>query len=169
MICMYVCMRVGMYVCMCVGMQSMQNYENVFGIQLSFQVQQHLVFLVIKNWTEHDSHNTSSQVFKKHSFVSTWSSGRMEHIEESRGTWTREIGQCYFPLDHATQVCIKCRGSQRGCGTILQVHGTHFMARQALTNSYWTYNVASSKCRKTEYFHKFVSSCKIQFIYLLSW
>jgi len=46
---MYVCMHVGMYVCMCVGMQSMQNYENVFGIQLSFQVQQHLVFLVIKN------------------------------------------------------------------------------------------------------------------------
>lgn len=89
----------------------------------------------------------------------------MEHGEESGGTW-REIGQCYFPLEHAAQVSIKCRGSQRGCGTILQEHGTHFMARQALTNSYSTYNVASWK---TGYFHKFVSTCKIQFIYLLSW
>jgi len=69
----------------------MQNYENVFGIQLSFQVQQQLMFLVIKNWTKRDSNNTSSQVFEKDSFVSTWSSGRMEHIEESGGTWTREI------------------------------------------------------------------------------
>jgi len=46
----------------------MQNCENVFGIQLSFQEQQQLVFLVIKNWTECDGRNTSSQVFEKHSF-----------------------------------------------------------------------------------------------------
>jgi hypothetical protein len=73
----------------------------------------------------------------------------MEHVEESGGTWTREIGQCYFPLEHAAHVCIKCRGSQRGCDTILQEHGTHFMAGEALTNSYRTYNFASCNCRKT--------------------
>ena len=33
---------------MYVGMQSMQNCEDVFGIQLPFQVQQQLLFLVIK-------------------------------------------------------------------------------------------------------------------------
>ena len=100
--------------------------------------------------------------------VSIWSWGRMECIEENGGTWTRKIWQYYFPVEHAAQVCFKCRGSQRHCSTILQYHRAHFMARQTLTNSYWTYNVASSNCKKTRYFNKFASTCKIQYICLLS-
>jgi len=53
-----------MYVCRYAEYEMKWMNENVFGIQLSFQVQQHLVLLVIKNWTERDSHNTSSQVWE---------------------------------------------------------------------------------------------------------